>query len=107
MGSRLQMSSPVATTPVLPTSPPLHARRGGMAERIAAHDWSATPLGARDSWAPHLRATVDLMLAHGFPMIVLWGEELVQLYNDGYAEILADKHPGGLGQAQQQGRAQQ
>ena len=38
------------------------------------------------------------MLAHGFPMIVLWGEQLVQLYNDGYAEILADKHPGGLGQ---------
>ena len=22
----------------------------------------------------------------------------MQLYNDGYAEILADKHPGGLGQ---------
>lgn len=99
MGSRMQMSSPVATTPVLPTTPPLHALRGGMAERIAAHDWSATPLGAREEWPPHLRATVDLMLAHGFPMIVLWGEELVQLYNDGYAEILADKHPGGLGQA--------
>jgi hypothetical protein len=51
-----------------------------------------------ERWPPHLRATVDLMLAHGFPMIVLWGEQLVQLYNDGYAEILADKHPGGLGQ---------
>ena len=69
-----------------------------MAARIARHDWSATPLGAMQQWPPHLRATVDLMLAHGFPMIVLWGEQLVQLYNDGYAEILADKHPGGLGQ---------
>ena len=99
MGRRMDMSSPVATAPVLPASPPLHTLRDGMAERIAAHDWSATPLGARDAWAPHLRATVDLMLAHGFPMIVLWGEELVQLYNDGYAGILADKHPAGLGQA--------
>ncbi len=69
-----------------------------MAARIARHDWSSTPLGAYERWPPHLRATVDLMLAHGFPMIVLWGEQLVQLYNDGYAEILADKHPGGLGQ---------
>ncbi|WP_294997349.1 PAS domain-containing protein [uncultured Stenotrophomonas sp.] len=76
----------------------VHARHDGMAARIARHDWSATPLGAMQQWPPHLRATVDLMLAHGFPMIVLWGEQLVQLYNDGYAEILADKHPGGLGQ---------
>lgn len=68
-----------------------------MAARIARHDWSLTSLGAIEQWPPHLRATVDLMLAHGFPMIVLWGEQLVQLYNDGYAGILADKHPGGLG----------
>ncbi|MEG0182863.1 MAG: PAS domain-containing protein [Stenotrophomonas sp.] len=72
-----------------------------MAARIAGHDWSQTPLGAREQWPSHLRATVDLMLAHGFPMIVLWGRDLVQLYNDGYAEILADKHPGGLGQPTQ------
>lgn len=79
---------------------PLHrrARRDGMAARIAQHEWSSTPLGAIEHWPPHLRATVDLMLAHGFPMIVLWGEQRVQLYNDGYAEILADRHPAGLGQ---------
>ncbi|HHA2817952.1 TPA: sensor histidine kinase [Stenotrophomonas maltophilia] len=76
----------------------MHARHDGMAARIARHEWSTTPLGAIERWPPHLRATVDLMLAHGFPMIVLWGEQLVQLYNDGYAEILADRHPGGLGQ---------
>ncbi len=82
----------------MPPSLQAHARHDGMAARIARHDWSGTPLGAIEQWPPHLRATVDLMLAHGFPMIVLWGEQLVQLYNDGYAEILADKHPGGLGQ---------
>lgn len=77
----------------MPPAPQLHVRHDGMAARIARHDWSSTPLGACEQWPPHLRATVDLMLAHGFPMIVLWGEQLVQLYNDGYAEILADKHP--------------
>ncbi len=82
----------------MPPAPRLQARLDGMAGRIARHDWASSPLGVIERWPPHLRATVDLMLAHGFPMIVLWGEQLVQLYNDGYAEILADKHPGGLGQ---------
>lgn len=69
-----------------------------MGARIRGHDWGTTPLGPMEHWPPHLRATVDLMLAHGFPMIVLWGRDLIQLYNDGYAEVLADKHPAGLGQ---------
>ena len=69
----------------------------GMRERIAQHDWSTTALGDRAHWSPALRANVDLMVGHGFPMIVLWGPELIQLYNDGYAEIMADKHPAGLG----------
>lgn len=41
---------------------------------------------------------IDLMLVYGFLMIVLWGEQLVQFYNDGYVEILVDKYFGGLGQ---------
>lgn len=70
----------------------------GMVARIAAHDWARTGLGAREQWPAPLRATVDLMLAHGFPMIVLWGPDLIQLYNDGYAEVMGNKHPEGLGQ---------
>ena len=70
----------------------------GMADRIRQHDWAACPLGPQAVWPPHLRSTVDLMAAHGFPMIVLWGTELLQIYNDGYAEIMAEKHPAGLGQ---------
>lgn len=70
----------------------------GMADRIRQHDWTACPLGPQAVWPPHLQATVDLMAAHGFPMIVLWGTDLLQIYNDGYAEIMAEKHPAGLGQ---------
>lgn len=98
MSRRIEGLQAVGPRGTMPPAPRLQARHDGMAARIARHDWASTPLGAVERWPPHLRATVDLMLAHGFPMIVLWGEQLVQLYNDGYAEILADKHPGGLGQ---------
>lgn len=72
--------------------------RTAMDARIRAFDWKTTELGARSHWPPHLRATVEMMLAHGFPMILLWGERLIQIYNDGYAEIMQDKHPAGPGQ---------
>lgn len=87
-----------------PTRPPLFVGGVrcddpcGMVERLQQHDWADTALGARSGWSAHLRASVDLMAAHGFPMIVLWGPQLLQIYNDGYAEIMADKHPAGLGQ---------
>jgi two-component sensor histidine kinase len=48
-----------------------------------------------------LRSTVEMLLSHGFPMIILWGEELLQIYNDGYADLMADKHPSGLGLSNQ------
>ena len=40
-----------------------------------------------------------MVLGSRFPMVVLWGPELIQLYNDAYAEILGDRHPAALGQA--------
>jgi len=37
------------------------------------------------------------MLGSSQPMFVAWGPERLLLYNDGYAEILASKHPCALG----------
>lgn len=31
-------------------------------------------------------------------MIILWGPNLVQVYNDGYRALMGKKHPRGLGQ---------
>ncbi len=31
-------------------------------------------------------------------MVVLWSADLIQIYNDGYRDLMGDKHPGGLGQ---------
>ncbi|WP_437872155.1 HWE histidine kinase domain-containing protein [Methylorubrum extorquens] len=79
-------------------SPPAQSRRGEMAERIRAHDWTATALGAADAWPPSLRATISLILGCGFPMIALWGRDLIQVYNDDFRDLMGSKHPAGLGQ---------
>ncbi len=63
-----------------------------------ALDWADTPLGPTESWPASLRTVAGLVLASPFPLIVLWGPELVQIYNDGYRTVMGGKHPSGLGQ---------
>ncbi|MBV8840497.1 MAG: PAS domain-containing protein, partial [Alphaproteobacteria bacterium] len=70
---------------------------GEMAERVASFDWSATPLGARETWSQSLKVIVATILASQFPMAVRWGPNFVQIYNDGYRSILGEKHPSALG----------
>jgi signal transduction histidine kinase len=62
-----------------------------MAAAIAEKDWSATPLGPMDAWPVGLKTTVALMLGSGFPQAVVWGEDLITLYNDAFVPILGDK----------------
>lgn len=38
------------------------------------------------------------MLTSRYPMLVWWGSELIQLYNDAYIPVLGQRHPSGLGQ---------
>ncbi len=84
-------------------------QRGPLAERIfrgdselarlsREKDWAKTPLGPMESWSPSLRTAASLVVASPVPMIVLWGSELVQIYNDGYRDVMGAKHPAGLGQ---------
>jgi PAS domain S-box-containing protein len=70
---------------------------GEMAARVAAHDWSKTPLGPREHWSPSLKLIVATMMASQFPMALRWGPEFVIIYNDGYLPILGEKHPEALG----------
>jgi PAS domain-containing protein len=65
---------------------------------MQGHNWSQTPLGPRESWPQSLKTAVDIVLGCQFPMVVLWGPELVQIYNDGYREVMGSKHPAGFGQ---------
>jgi PAS domain S-box-containing protein len=75
---------------------------GRMAELIRAHDWSSTPLGPIEDWSEALLLSANLMLACAFPSLVFWGKELVQLHNDAFIPLLAERHPSGLGQTAQE-----
>lgn len=61
------------------------------------HDWPATRLGPVEQWPPTLRTSVQMVLGSGIPHVVLWGRELIQVYNDAYAELIQSKHPRALG----------
>lgn len=74
-------------------------RDGEMARRVAALDWSGTPLGPRAAWPAHLRTSVDICLGTRVPLMIAWGEDAIQVYNDAMAPLLGDKHPGALGRA--------
>jgi signal transduction histidine kinase/CheY-like chemotaxis protein/anti-sigma regulatory factor (Ser/Thr protein kinase) len=69
-----------------------------MAGRVDAHDWARHPWGAAGSWPARLRAAADLLLGSRFPMFLAWGADLRMLYNDAYAPMLGNRHPGALGE---------
>ena len=69
---------------------------------VTEFDWSCTPLGDQANWPQSLHTVVKLVLSSAFPMILLWGRDLIQIYNDGYAVIMGERHPAGLGQPTRQ-----
>jgi PAS domain S-box-containing protein len=75
----------------------LFAGEGEMRALYREKDWAATPLGPVAAWPAALRIAVGNTLRATFPGIVLWGTELIQLYNDGYVPFMGVKHPWGLG----------
>jgi PAS domain S-box-containing protein len=68
-----------------------------LARRIAAHDWASTPIGPIDGWPQSLRHTVTLMLASPTPLVLLWGEAGVMLYNDAYSRFAGGRDSRLLG----------
>jgi signal transduction histidine kinase len=69
------------------------AEGGEMGALVRATDWAKTPLGPVSSWSPVLRTMVGFLLRNRFPLLLWWGHEFVQIYNDAYTPILGVKHP--------------
>ncbi|WP_448615204.1 ATP-binding protein [Modestobacter sp. URMC 112] len=82
---------------LVPSSGPpdadLFAGGGECGRLMAAHDWAASPLGPVGSWPAGLRFAIRTVLASRFPMVLTWGPQYVQFYNDGYAPFIGAKHP--------------
>ena len=73
------------------------ASRSEAAELIRTRDWSATALGPLDSWPATLRTLTDVVLRSPAGMALIWGDERILIYNDGYARVCGSKHPAVLG----------
>ena len=50
---------------------------------IKSRDWSSS-LGPVERWPQSLKAATGLLLRSPVPMVMLWGDEGIMLYNDGY-----------------------
>ena len=89
------MAAPLASLHALDT---LFDGPGEMRGRCRDIAWSATAVGPIDQWGQHLRTAVQITLANPSPAIILWGEDLIQVYNDAYRDLMGVKHPRGLSQ---------
>ena len=73
---------------------------GEMGALIRAYDWSDNPVGPPENWPQSLRVTIRLMLTTNHPMMIFWGPDLIQFYNDAFARTIGpDRHPRALGQS--------
>jgi PAS domain S-box-containing protein len=59
--------------------------------------WSATAFGPENAWSDGFRAIASLVFGSRLPMLVMWGPELLQVYNDDFIVVLGDRHPRSFG----------
>ncbi|MGN7203794.1 ATP-binding protein [Pedobacter sp. SAFR-022] len=72
-----------------PTPPHTYIHgKGEMSCRIRSFKWETTVLGPINTWPDHLLIAVNLLLDSSFPMLIWWGPDLIQFYNDAYLKIL-------------------
>ncbi|WP_219851704.1 sensor histidine kinase [Methylibium rhizosphaerae] len=64
---------------------------------IRTKDWSATPLGPRDGWPVTLHHCLGMLVDLPAAAAILWGQQHLQLYNEGYSVLLGPRHPQHLG----------
>src|SRR5688500_14641503 len=69
-----------------------------MGRLVLEFDWASTSLGPPGRWPTGLRTAVAVCMTSRFPLLVVWGPEMLKIYNDEYRSILGtEKHPRALG----------
>lgn len=71
--------------------------QGEVADLIRKHEWSKTPLGGVESWPSSLKTATALLLQSPVPIVMLWGEQGVMIYNDAYSVFAGHRHPALFG----------
>ncbi|SFH34592.1 PAS domain S-box protein [Pedobacter insulae] len=70
---------------------------GEMGEYIRSINWADTPMGEAKQWPIALKQTVSMMLSTTLPVLICWGKDYTQLYNDAFRPINGTKHPTAMG----------
>lgn len=70
---------------------------------VAAFDWGNTPLGRIETWPPSLKTAAGIVLHSPVPMVLLWGEDGIMIYNDAYSAFAGGRHPRLLGSKVREG----
>ena len=70
---------------------------GELGRLVATFDWSATSLGPIVGWPAPIKAIVGMMLRSPLPIVTLWGQPGVMIYNDAYAVFAGARHPAAFG----------
>lgn len=76
---------------------------GEVGKLIAALAWERTSLGPIENWSQGLKSTVSLILRSSVPIVTLWGEDGVMIYNDAYSVFADRRHPQILGSKVREG----
>ncbi|SES32374.1 chemotaxis protein CheB [Lentzea albida] len=86
-------------TPAVRATEAMFAGGGELGRLMSTTDWGTTAFGPVDRWPALLRDTVAMVLANPVPMSLMWGHDLLQLYNDAYRDLLGERHPEALGRS--------
>jgi len=76
---------------------------GELGRLIADFDWGATSLGPIAGWSATVIATVGLLVRSPVPIVTLWGEDGIMIYNDAYSLFAGGRHPKLLGSKVREG----
>src|SRR6202044_2983189 len=97
------MSDARAGGALMVEAPSFAAGGGKMGALLREHDWSRTALGPLETWPQSLRTTVGLILHSVVPIVLLWGEDGIMIYNDAYSVFAGGRHPALLGSKVREG----
>jgi PAS domain S-box-containing protein len=76
---------------------------GELAALIRQFDWTKTGLGPLAAWPQSLKTVTETLLRSPVPIVLLWGEEGIMIYNDAYSVFAGGRHPRLLGSKVREG----
>ncbi len=76
---------------------------GELGDLIRDYDWSTTALGPIEDWPQSLRTVTEMLLLSPVPIVLLWGEDGIMIYNDAYSVFAGSRHPQLLGSKVREG----